>query len=67
MLTGSEGYLGCLLAPELVRHGHAVVGVATGFYRAGWLYRAVFWLCACARHAGTNGTRHQRQRGAVCR
>ena len=41
LLTGSEGYLGCLLGPELVRDGHTVVGVDTGFYRSGWLYRGV--------------------------
>ncbi|MCW2679345.1 MAG: NAD-dependent epimerase/dehydratase [Frankiales bacterium] len=41
LLTGSEGYLGCLLGPELVRDGHDVLGVDTGFYRAGWLYRGV--------------------------
>ena len=41
LLTGSEGYLGCLLGPELVRDGHTVLGVDTGFYRAGWLYRGV--------------------------
>ena len=41
MLTGSEGYLGCLLGPELARDGHDVVGVDTGFYRNGWLYHGV--------------------------
>ncbi len=41
MLTGSEGYLGCLLGPELVKDGHDVIGVDTGFYRNGWLYRGV--------------------------
>jgi len=41
LLTGSEGYLGCLLGPELVRDGHDVVGVDTGFYKNGWLYRGV--------------------------
>ena len=41
LLTGSEGYLGCWLGPELVRAGHTVLGVDTGFYRAGWLYRGV--------------------------
>ncbi len=41
LLTGSEGYLGCLLGPELIRDGHDVVGVDTGFYRNGWLYRGV--------------------------
>ncbi len=37
MLTGSEGYLGCLLGPDLLDDGHEVVGVDTGFYRSGWL------------------------------
>ncbi|MDQ3484141.1 MAG: SDR family oxidoreductase [Actinomycetota bacterium] len=41
LLTGSEGYLGCLLGPELVRDGHDVLGVDTGFYRNGWLYNGV--------------------------
>ena len=41
LLTGSEGYLGCLLGPELVRDGHDVLGVDTGYYRSGWLYRGV--------------------------
>ena len=41
LLTGSEGYLGCLLAPDLVRDGHDVTGVDTGFYTNGWLYRGV--------------------------
>ena len=41
LLTGSEGYLGCLLGPDLVRDGHDVVGVDTGFYKHGWLYRGV--------------------------
>jgi nucleoside-diphosphate-sugar epimerase len=38
LVTGSEGYIGCLLAPYLVEHGHQTVGVDAGFYRAGWLY-----------------------------
>lgn len=38
LVTGSEGYIGCLLAPYLVERGHEVVGVDAGFYRAGWLY-----------------------------
>lgn len=41
LLTGSEGYLGCLLGPDLVRDGHDVVGVDTGYYKNGWLYRGV--------------------------
>ena len=38
LVTGTEGYLGCLLAPLLMRDGHEVLGVDTGFYRVGWLY-----------------------------
>lgn len=41
LLTGSEGYLGCLLGPALVADGHDVVGVDTGYYRNGWLYHGV--------------------------
>lgn len=41
LVTGTEGYLGCLLAPDLLKHGHDVVGVDTGFYKAGWLYNGV--------------------------
>jgi nucleoside-diphosphate-sugar epimerase len=41
LVTGTEGYLGCLLAAELLRDGHDVVGVDTGFYKAGWLYDGV--------------------------
>ena len=38
LVTGSEGYLGSLLAPTLLRHGHDVVGIDTGYFRSGWLY-----------------------------
>jgi nucleoside-diphosphate-sugar epimerase len=38
LVTGSEGYIGSLLGPYLVERGHEVVGVDTGFYKAGWLY-----------------------------
>ncbi|EFC81598.1 NAD-dependent dehydratase [Frankia sp. R43] len=41
LVTGTEGYLGCLLAPELLRDGHDVVGVDTGYYKFGWLYRGM--------------------------
>ncbi|MGY1736611.1 NAD-dependent epimerase/dehydratase family protein [Geodermatophilus sp. SYSU D00684] len=37
-VTGTEGYLGCLTAQELLRAGHDVVGVDTGYYKHGWLY-----------------------------
>jgi nucleoside-diphosphate-sugar epimerase len=39
-VTGSEGYLGSVLVPELIRSGHDVVGLDTGFYRERMLYRS---------------------------
>lgn len=38
LVTGVEGYIGCLLAPLLQARGHEVVGYDTGFYRDGWLF-----------------------------
>lgn len=38
LITGTEGYLGSLLAPLLMKHGHEVTGVDTGFYKEGWLF-----------------------------
>ncbi len=38
LVTGTEGYLGSLLAPLLLRKGFGVTGVDTGYYKAGWLY-----------------------------
>ncbi len=38
LVTGTEGYLGSLLAPLLIQRGHEVIGVDTGFYKVGWLY-----------------------------
>jgi len=40
LVTGSDGYIGSLLAPYLVERGHDVVGVDTGFYREACLYQA---------------------------
>jgi nucleoside-diphosphate-sugar epimerase len=39
-ITGTDGYLGCLLAPELLRAGHEVIGLDTGFYLEGVLFRS---------------------------
>jgi nucleoside-diphosphate-sugar epimerase len=39
LVTGTDGYLGTLVAPHLMARGHEVVGVDTGFYKEGWLYR----------------------------
>lgn len=38
LVTGTEGYLGSLLPPILMKGGHEVIGVDTGFYKVGWLY-----------------------------
>jgi nucleoside-diphosphate-sugar epimerase len=54
LITGSEGYIGTILAPYLIARGHDVVGVDTGFHRVGWLYngvdRAPSWRCADIRN-----------------
>ena len=41
LLTGSEGYIGSLMGPRLHDDGHEVVGLDTGFFKAGWLYQGV--------------------------
>lgn len=38
LVTGTDGYIGVLLAPSLRDRGHEVVGLDTGFYRDGCLY-----------------------------
>jgi nucleoside-diphosphate-sugar epimerase len=38
LITGTEGYIGCRLAPILMARGHEVTGLDAGFYRDGWLY-----------------------------
>ncbi|MFL5575760.1 MAG: NAD-dependent epimerase/dehydratase family protein [Gemmatimonadaceae bacterium] len=38
LVTGTEGYLGSLLAPLLMQRGHEVTGLDTGYYKSGWLY-----------------------------
>jgi nucleoside-diphosphate-sugar epimerase len=40
LATGTDGYIGTLLPPLLMERGHEVIGVDTGFYRAGWLFNA---------------------------
>ncbi len=40
LVTGTEGYLGSLLAPRLMERGHEVVGLDSGYYMTGWLYQA---------------------------
>jgi nucleoside-diphosphate-sugar epimerase len=38
LVTGTDGYIGAILAPYLLRNGIDVVGLDTGYYRDGWLY-----------------------------
>ena len=38
LVTGTEGYLGSLVAPYLLKSGYDVLGTDTGFYKSGWLY-----------------------------
>jgi nucleoside-diphosphate-sugar epimerase len=33
LITGSEGYIGTILSPYLLAHGHDVAGIDTGFHR----------------------------------
>ncbi len=37
LVTGTDGYIGVLLASLLIEQGCDVIGVDTGFYRDGWL------------------------------
>lgn len=39
-ITGTEGYLGAVLAPFLLERGHDVTGIDTGYYKSGYLYNA---------------------------
>lgn len=41
LITGTEGYLGSLLAPLLMQQGHEVTAADTGFYKSGWLYNGL--------------------------
>lgn len=38
LVTGTDGYIGSILGPYLIKNGHDVTGLDTGFYRSGWLY-----------------------------
>ncbi len=41
LVTGTDGYLGCLVGGVLLRDGHDVTGLDTGFYKSGWLYNGL--------------------------
>lgn len=38
LVTGTEGYIGSVLAPLLMQRGYEVLGVDTGYFKAGCLY-----------------------------
>jgi len=38
LLTGIDGYIGTVLGQELIKAGHSVVGLDTGYYSESWLY-----------------------------
>lgn len=38
LVTGTEGYIGAVVPGVLIARGHEVIGVDTGFHRAGCLY-----------------------------
>jgi nucleoside-diphosphate-sugar epimerase len=38
LVTGVDGYIGCILSTRLMERGYDVDGLDTGFYQAGWLY-----------------------------
>lgn len=38
LVTGTDGYIGSVLAPRLMSRGHEVTGLDTGYYRQGWLF-----------------------------
>jgi nucleoside-diphosphate-sugar epimerase len=37
-ITGTDGYIGSVMGPYLIEKGFDVVGLDTGYYRAGWLF-----------------------------
>lgn len=43
LLTGNEGYIGSVLARELIKAGHEVTGLDTGYYAETSLYPAEVW------------------------
>lgn len=61
LVTGTDGYIGVVLASRLMRDGHEVLGLDTGYYRSGWLVtdpntlnRLPASICADVRHVEAN-------------
>jgi nucleoside-diphosphate-sugar epimerase len=40
LLTGADGYIGVRMGDYLLRRGHDVTGLDSGFHRVGWLYNS---------------------------
>lgn len=38
LITGIDGYIGTILGQVLIKRGHDIVGLDTGFYKEKWLY-----------------------------
>lgn len=38
LITGTDGYIGVMLADRLLNEDHQVVGIDTGYYMDGWLF-----------------------------
>ena len=38
LITGTDGYIGAVLAPYLLQRGYDITGFDTGYYREGWLF-----------------------------
>ena len=41
LVTGTEGYLGSLLAPLLIERGHELRAIDAGFYKSSWFFHGV--------------------------
>jgi len=41
VMTGTDGYIGSVMADHLMAEGHDVTGIDAGFYRTGWLFDGV--------------------------
>jgi nucleoside-diphosphate-sugar epimerase len=61
LVTGSDGYIGVMVASVLLNNGFKIVGLDTGFYRSGWLYEGVeqfpTWIKKDTRKISVNDLR----------
>src|SRR6056297_1780397 len=40
LVTGTDGYIGSVMGPYLMKNGISITGLDTGFYRDGWLFNS---------------------------